>query len=246
MLASPLPPSFLNTHSLYHFSDVRLCESFLAFLPSFVEVLPLSISRMVPSILQGQLPRCLSFCWVFPFVSFISVYMILSASKYLQVYFSSSILILSRFGSLFFPLFVLSTSHYEYGTFFIAKFHSNIFNYYYILLLVNFFTPVLANGLSLERQQGFLGVLDSSQYFPDLNNIVLWMVSLRPLIFNSSSPLNKPLRIVASAPVTIGITSTFMPHRFLVLWEGVSTCLSFRFLWFSFCGKFSFIFVNYL
>ena len=51
----------------------------------------------------------------------------------------------------------------------------------------------------------------------DLNNAVVWMVSARPLIFNSSSLLNKPLGIVPSAPVTIGITDNFMFHSLLSL-----------------------------
>ena len=48
----------------------------------------------------------------------------------------------------------------------------------------------------------------------DLNNSVLLMVMARPLISNSSSPLTKPLGTVTSAPITIGITATFMFHRF--------------------------------
>ena len=40
----------------------------------------------------------------------------------------------------------------------------------------------------------------------NLNNIVVWMVSTCPLIFKSSSPFTKPLRIVPIAPITISIT----------------------------------------
>ena len=44
----------------------------------------------------------------------------------------------------------------------------------------------------------------------DLNNAVVWMVSACP-------PTSKPLEIVLSAPITIGVTVTFMFHSFLVL-----------------------------
>ena len=42
------------------------------------------------------------------------------------------------------------------------------------------------------------------------------MVSIHPLISNSSIPLSKLLGIVPNAPITIGITVTFMFHRFLI------------------------------
>ena len=44
----------------------------------------------------------------------------------------------------------------------------------------------------------------------DLSNAVHWMVSTHPPISNSF----KPLGIVPSAPITIGITVTFMFHSF--------------------------------
>ena len=49
----------------------------------------------------------------------------------------------------------------------------------------------------------------------DLNNAVIWMVSILPLIFNSSSLVSKPLETVPSAQITIGITVTFMFHNVL-------------------------------
>ena len=48
----------------------------------------------------------------------------------------------------------------------------------------------------------------------DLNNAVVWMVFACPLISKSSSPFIKLLGIVPSAPVTIGMTFTFMFHSF--------------------------------
>ena len=47
-----------------------------------------------------------------------------------------------------------------------------------------------------------------------LNNTVVWMVSTRPPTFKSSSPSNSPLVTVPNAPITIGITVTFMFHSF--------------------------------
>ncbi len=47
----------------------------------------------------------------------------------------------------------------------------------------------------------------------DLNTVVVWMVSTRPLISKSSSLGTNPLVTVPSAPVTIGIPVTFMFHR---------------------------------
>ena len=61
ILANPLPPSFLDTYSLCHLSDVTAYAS-LVFLSSgqLFEVLPSSTSRMVPSILLGGQRRCLT------------------------------------------------------------------------------------------------------------------------------------------------------------------------------------------
>ena len=48
----------------------------------------------------------------------------------------------------------------------------------------------------------------------DLSNVVVWIVSTRPPISNSSSPLTTPLKIVPSTPIITGITVTFMFHCF--------------------------------
>ena len=48
----------------------------------------------------------------------------------------------------------------------------------------------------------------------DLNNAVVWIFSFHPLISKSSSPCNNPLVTLPRAPITIGITVTFMFHRF--------------------------------
>ena len=46
----------------------------------------------------------------------------------------------------------------------------------------------------------------------DLNNAVVWVVSICPLISKSFSPCPNPSATVSSAPITIGITVTFMSH----------------------------------
>ena len=46
----------------------------------------------------------------------------------------------------------------------------------------------------------------------DLNNAVIWMVDLLPLIFKSSSSFINPLLTVPRASITIGINVTFMFH----------------------------------
>ena len=62
------------------------------------------------------------------------------------------------------------------------------------------------------------------------------MVSIFSLISNSSRFFPKHLDTFPSAPVIIGITVILIFHSFLVLRQGSSICLFFRFLLFSFCG----------
>ena len=70
----------------------------------------------------------------------------------------------------------------------------------------------------------------------DLDNTVVWIFSIRPLILNSSGTFTMPLGIVPRAAIIIGIIVTFMLHSFLVLRQGLRTCLYFHFLWFSLYG----------
>ena len=48
----------------------------------------------------------------------------------------------------------------------------------------------------------------------DLNNAVVWIVSIHPVISKSHSPYTNPLVTVPRAPITIGIILTFMFHSF--------------------------------
>ena len=47
---------------------------------------------------------------------------------------------------------------------------------------------------------------------PDVNNDVIWMVSTHPVISKSSIPSTNPLVSIPNAPMTTGITVTFMFH----------------------------------
>ena len=73
----------------------------------------------------------------------------------------------------------------------------------------------------------------------DLNNDVVWKVSARSLISNSSRPFVQHLEIVPSTPITLDITVTFMFHSFFGSQARSTYYLVFRlFLFlFSFCGQ---------
>ena len=51
----------------------------------------------------------------------------------------------------------------------------------------------------------------------NLRNAVVWIASTRPFISKSSSPFVNPLVTVPWAPITIGITVTFMFHSFFFI-----------------------------
>ena len=83
-----------------------------------------------------------------------------------------------------------------------------------------FFSPLRAFHTSVNRWF-FTGarVITSLLTSPGLFSVflpitVVWMVSTRPLISNSSSPCTKHLVIVPSAPTTFGIIVTFIFHSF--------------------------------
>ena len=58
----------------------------------------------------------------------------------------------------------------------------------------------------------------------DINNAVVWMVSIRPLISKSSGPCTNPLVTVPIAPSTTGIIITFMFHSFFNSFARLSSC----------------------
>ena len=66
-------------------------------------------------------------------------------------------------------------------------------------LLLIVFHWILGDSKSAHVSRNLLSIL-----------VLVWVDSIRSLIFNSSELLSKPLRIVPSAPITIGITITHM------------------------------------
>ena len=71
-----------------------------------------------------------------------------------------------------------------------------------------------------------------------LNNVVLWLVSIRPPTSKSSSSFNNPLVTVPKAPITIGIIVTCIFHSFF------NSLARSRYLSF-FSHSFSFIIIIY-
>ena len=67
-----------------------------------------------------------------------------------------------------------------------------------------------------------------------LSNVVVWMVSARPLISESSSLFNKPLVTIQKAPVTIGIIATFIFHSFFQFPSKAKVFILFFFTFFQF------------
>ena len=99
----------------------------------------------------------------------------------------------------------------------------------FILLLARFshqrslmvFHWISSDSTSSQVSRTLLSIL------ANLNTAVVWMVSSRPPILNSSCPLPKPLEIILSASIFTGITVTFIFHSFLLIWQDPSICLSF-------------------
>ena len=63
-----------------------------------------------------------------------------------------------------------------------------------------------------------------------LHNAIVWLVPTCPLIFKSSNLSSNSSVTVLSAPITIGITITFLFYSFSLLYQGLRTYLSFYFL----------------
>ena len=85
-----------------------------------------------------------------------------------------------------------------------------------LFTLWEFFISALPDGFSLKFEWQQSPQLSSTLLSINivLNNVVVWMVSSRPLISKSSSPFNNPFVTVSKAPILIGIIVTFMFHRF--------------------------------
>ena len=87
----------------------------------------------------------------------------------------------------------------------------------------------LSDSKCSQASRTFLSILT------DLNNVVVWMVSTRPLISKSSSLCINPLVTVPRAPITIYITVTFIFYGFFQF-----NCKRSRYLFFlSFSSNFT-------
>ena len=91
--------------------------------------------------------------------------------------------------------------HYHY---YITSYFNN---HHYFTLLMIFHSSVIWRFLTVVSRT-LLSIL------AHLNNPLVWMASTGLLISRSSSPFTNPLGIVPSAPITTGITVSFMFHRF--------------------------------
>ena len=91
---------------------------------------------------------------------------------------------------------------------------------YFIIIIysLEFFTSVLADGLSLKLSDSKSPQISKTLLgnLAVLNNAVVWMISTRLPTYKSSSPSNNPLVTVPKAPITIGIIVTFMFHSFSI------------------------------
>ena len=95
-------------------------------------------------------------------------------------------------------------------------FCASLLNSFLLIIIVipcKFFTPALADDLSLNSKSPKVSRTLLS-FLVNFNNTIVWMISTCPLISKSCSPFTNPLRIVLSVHITIGITVTLMVYRF--------------------------------
>ena len=89
----------------------------------------------------------------------------------------------------------------------------------YLLLLLSYSLRVDQTTVS---RRSFTGVSKSPQVsrtfisiLADLNDVVFWIVLIRPPIFNSSSTFSRHLGTVSSVPITMGNIVSLKFHNFL-------------------------------
>ena len=133
-----------------------------------------------------RIPICISFAFSFVFISNFCHVIIKTISSTSRVW-----------------LFLILFFHYYYY-------------YYYYYTPREFLTTAWADGLLLELSDSKIHQVSRIllSILADLNNAEVWMVSIYPPISNSSSFLSKHLEIVASTPITIGITKSLIFHSF--------------------------------
>ena len=87
----------------------------------------------------------------------------------------------------------------------------NSLDYYFFFFLLEFFTPALSNGFIDKSPQISMTLLS---ILADLNNAVVWTVSIRPFISKSSSPCTNILVTVQNTPITTDIIVNFIFQSF--------------------------------
>ena len=97
--------------------------------------------------------------------------------------------------------------------------------YYYLLVVWESFTPAFSHGFST----GVLSDNKSTQVSRILLSILVDLNNSLALISKSSCPYTNLLVTVPRAPITIGITVTFIFYGFFVLMQGLGTYLYFCF-----------------
>ena len=111
---------------------------------------------------------------------------------------------------------------YSLTTFALLSYYYHCYYYYYFQQMVSHWS--LSDSKSPQVSWTLLSILI------DLNNAIVWMLSPRSLISKSSSPCTNPLQTVSSAPITNGITVTFMFNSFFQFYLKVQVLNdSFRF-----------------
>ena len=129
--------------------------------------------------------------------------------------------------------YCMQTNHYHYKTsiyiivYRLLVLDMNISNYIIVRIIMENFHTSVSRWFSLDSFQVSRTLLS---ILANLKNAVVWVVSIRPLISNFSSPLSKSLGTVPSTPVTIVSSLPSCSTAFLFLKQGLSTCFSFRFL----------------
>ena len=172
MLASPLPPSLLETYSL---STSSLGCKALCIVISFLVLWSICLSSSLV-----HLRKCL---------------------EYLR----------SNTAQVFVPLIRFLLLSFVLSSFLVLLRYS-----FWIIIPWEFFISVLSDDPSLrsKRPKTSSSPQESSQYSGRFKNGVVWMVSTRALISDSTSSFANPLVIVLRAPITIFISVPFMFHSF--------------------------------
>ena len=127
-------------------------------------------------------------------------------------------------------IYIYSLTQEAYMNFFKLR---NLYYYYYFVSFSCQLQSMVFHWRLIDRK--YLQVTRTLlNILANLNNAVIWMVSIRPLIFKSSILIISPLVSVQSEEITIGITITFMFQSFFFSSRARSRYLSFFFSFFFF------------